>query len=438
MNDTGLRYVQNSGVCETTPGVNQVSGYVDVGQNQSMWFWFFEARENPENAPFTIWVQGGPGCSSMIGLFQENGPCTVNADNETVYNPYSWNNASNIIYVDQPIGTGFSYGTDTANSTVAAAPPVWTLFQMLFETGLFSNYSSREIILGTESYGGHYGPEFVTYFNQQNSLIESGDIQGVPIKITAMLINNGFYDPYLQNNAALNFSTYAPGYGQLVSDEVLANISNALYMPGGCNDLELQCYAAGNLETSASDDICYQALVYCADYVVTAAIGDHDEYDLRQGPNQTFPPEYYVNYLQETSVAQKIGAEVPYAECDAVPYYAMWNTGDNAKTLLPQLSELVNSGLRVLLWHGDADIVCNWLGGLSVAQNLIWYGNETFNATPMTNITVNGKTVAAVQNAYNFTFARVYGSGHEVAAFIPEGALEIFRQVIAYEPLHSA
>lgn len=52
--DTKLRYVKNSGICETT-GPEQISGYIDVGKNMSMWFWFFEARENPEKAPFTLW-----------------------------------------------------------------------------------------------------------------------------------------------------------------------------------------------------------------------------------------------------------------------------------------------------------------------------------------------------------------------------------------------
>jgi len=91
---TGARmsYVSNSGICETTPGVEQHSGYLDVGTDMHMWFWFFAARNNPGKAPLAMWLNGGPGCSSMIGLFQENGPCHfVDNSSEPTLNPYSWN-----------------------------------------------------------------------------------------------------------------------------------------------------------------------------------------------------------------------------------------------------------------------------------------------------------------------------------------------------------
>jgi carboxypeptidase C (cathepsin A) len=64
-----LDLVANSGVCETTRNVKQYSGYLNVGPNMNMWFWFFEARHDPKNAPTAAWFNGGPGCSSMIGLF---------------------------------------------------------------------------------------------------------------------------------------------------------------------------------------------------------------------------------------------------------------------------------------------------------------------------------------------------------------------------------
>lgn len=58
------------GVCETTPGVNSYSGFVNLGENVHSFFWFFESRNDPANDPITLWLNGGPGSDSLIGLFQ--------------------------------------------------------------------------------------------------------------------------------------------------------------------------------------------------------------------------------------------------------------------------------------------------------------------------------------------------------------------------------
>jgi carboxypeptidase C (cathepsin A) len=105
-------------LCETTPGVRSYSGYVhlpagalaDLGvQNQTYeintFFWFFESRKDPANAPLSIWFNGGPGSSSMVGLLRENGPCYVNVDsNSTTTSDWSWNNEgmSNYYYRKKP------------------------------------------------------------------------------------------------------------------------------------------------------------------------------------------------------------------------------------------------------------------------------------------------------------------------------------------------
>ena len=71
-NNVTIRYKEpgKEGVCETTPGVNSYSGYVDLAPNVHTFFWFFEARHDPENAPITLWLNGGPGGDSLIGLFE--------------------------------------------------------------------------------------------------------------------------------------------------------------------------------------------------------------------------------------------------------------------------------------------------------------------------------------------------------------------------------
>ncbi|THG99697.1 hypothetical protein EW026_g2696 [Hermanssonia centrifuga] len=376
--DVSLRFVRNSGVCETTPGVNQLSGYIDFGTNMSMWFWFFEAREKPETAPFTLWLNGGPGCSSMIGLFQENGPCKVDADGHTtILNPFSWNNISNIIYIDQPIGTGLSHGVIDVNSTFAAAPPFWTAFQVLLESQEFHKFESREFVLATESYGGHYGPEFVTFFDEQNAQIEKGAIQGEKTTVSALMINN---------------------------DEVIAALNQAFFGPGGCQEQEMACFAAE--EDADSNSICGTADDFCIENVFVPAVGNRDSDDLRQNSSALFPPEFYVNLLQfEQTLGLSQTFQVTYRECAGSVDDQFSRTGDDARTLLPQLASLVNSGLKTLIWAGDADINCNWLGGHASVLAMDWFGNETLHHTPFTNMTIRGDAVAAIQNVDNFSFA---------------------------------
>ena len=67
-----IRYKEpgKAGICETTPGVNSYSGYVDLAPNVHAFFWFFESRSDPANDPITLWLNGGPGSDSLIGLFE--------------------------------------------------------------------------------------------------------------------------------------------------------------------------------------------------------------------------------------------------------------------------------------------------------------------------------------------------------------------------------
>lgn len=92
----------------------------DEYQNYSIntFFWFFESRKDPANAPLSIWMNGGPGSSSFVGLLTENGPCFINDDsNSTTLNPWSWNNEVNMLYIDQPNQVGFSYDTPSNGTT---------------------------------------------------------------------------------------------------------------------------------------------------------------------------------------------------------------------------------------------------------------------------------------------------------------------------------
>ena len=84
------------------------TGYIDV-EARHLFFYFFESRRNPDQDDVVFWTNGGPGGSSTVGLFMELGPCRLDSPNKTTYNPYSWNEYSNIFFIDQPVGVGFSF-----------------------------------------------------------------------------------------------------------------------------------------------------------------------------------------------------------------------------------------------------------------------------------------------------------------------------------------
>ncbi|OIW31437.1 carboxypeptidase-like protein S1 [Coniochaeta ligniaria NRRL 30616] len=425
-----LSFVTNSGICETTPGVNQYSGYLSVGTNMNMWFWFFESRSSPSTAPLAMWLNGGPGCSSMIGLFQENGPCHfVNGASTPSLNPYSFNTYANMLYVDQPIGTGFSYGTDDVTSTVTAAPFVWQFMQAFYAA--FPQYENRDFGLFTESYGGHYGPEFASYFQSQNAKIASGSVSGQTIDLVALGINNGWIDPVSQYKAYPDFA-YNNTYKKLItasqySSYISAYNSKCVPAMAKCTGL-----TGSNSACTSADNTCYSAVEGPIENA-----NDFDVYDVRAPSNDPNPPETYVTYLQSSSVVKAIGAKSTYAECPNVPYQKISSTGDGPRSFLSTLSTVVQSGIQVLVWAGDADWICNWMGNFAAANSLTWSGKTTFASKAVAPYTVNGTSYGEFKSVSNLSWLRVYGAGHEVPFYQPKVALQAFWQTLQKKPLSS-
>ncbi|KAF2272698.1 putative carboxypeptidase S1 [Westerdykella ornata] len=426
---TGARieFVTNSGICEMTPGVKQHSGYLSVGDNMNMWFWFFEARQSPSTAPLVAWFNGGPGCSSMVGLFQENGPCKfqLGAENaKPINNTYSWNNYANMLYIDQPIGVGFSYGDNQVNSTETAAPFVWKLIQAFYSS--FPEYSSRDFGIFTESYGGHYGPEFVRYIQAQNKAKA-----GQHINIVALGINNGWFDSEIQEAAYALFSlnnTYRP----LIS-KTQYDLYTGRYADYCLPEIQRCAKSGDNMDCSNAQRTCY----YTIEGPLYSAGPDHDVYDVRAPSNNTEPPPNYIKYLQSSAVMKAIGAKSTYQECPDAPYNKFQTTGDEARSFLAQLGEVVSSGVATLIWAGDADWMCNWFGVLDVANSIPHPGQQEFAAKPLTPYTVNGKVKGSFKAQQNLSFLRVFDAGHLVMYYQPELALQAFIQTMRRDAIES-
>ena len=124
--------------------------------NSSLYFWFFPSSNPAANNEILIWLNGGPGCSSLDGLLQENGPFLWQPGTYApVRNPYSWTNLTNIVYVDQPAGTGFSPGPSTVTNDVEVSEQFMDFWKNFLDTFGMQNYS---VYLSGESYAGQYIP----------------------------------------------------------------------------------------------------------------------------------------------------------------------------------------------------------------------------------------------------------------------------------------
>lgn len=294
----------------------------------------------------------------MIGLFQEvsndihqevcigknadfdaqNGPCQFyNGASEPSLNPYSFNEYANMIYVDQPIGTGFSYGTDTVTSTVTAgllhhsstseliadnriAPFVWKFLQAFLTQ--FPQYESRDFGIFTESYGGHYGPEFANYIETQNKAIDSGSVSGEKINLVALGINNGLYDESIQYKADIEFA-YNNTYRKLITAAQYTSLNKAY--TSSCKPLVDKCTGL-----TGNDAYCEKAYNTCdadIDEVIYSST-NFDPYDVRAARNDPNPPETYATYLARADVKKAIGAATTYQECPNSVNSKFFTTGD--------------------------------------------------------------------------------------------------------------
>jgi carboxypeptidase C (cathepsin A) len=145
-------------------GYTMYSGYVPVTDEDWLFYWFFEQTNATASAkgPLMLWSNGGPGCSAMEGATTENGPMVLDMIKQSVAlptgqltdNPYSWVNLANVLYVDQPRYVGFSTGKGKyVSNSVDAGKDIVTFLGGWLK--LFPEFAGRELVLSSESYGGH-------------------------------------------------------------------------------------------------------------------------------------------------------------------------------------------------------------------------------------------------------------------------------------------
>ncbi|KAL2976549.1 hypothetical protein AAZX31_13G015500 [Glycine max] len=221
-------------------GVNfdQYSGYVTVDPKagRALFYYFVESPYNPSTKPLVLWLNGGPGCSSLgYGAFEELGPFRINSDGETLYrNKYAWNEVANVLFLESPAGVGFSYSNTTSDyghsGDKSTAKDAYVFLINWLER--FPEYKTRDFYITGESYAGHYVPQLAytilvnNKFSQQKIKLKGIAIGNAWIDDVASI--KGIYD-YIWTHALSSDQTHEliEKYCDVTSENVSAMCVNA-------------------------------------------------------------------------------------------------------------------------------------------------------------------------------------------------------------------
>lgn len=356
-------------------------------------------------------------------MFLELGPASINKKLELVNNPYAWNANASVIFLDQPVNVGYSYGGDAVSNTVAAGKDIYALLTLFFHQ--FPEYSKQDFHIAGESYAGHYIPVF-------SSEILSHKDRNINLK--SVLIGNGLTDPLTQYEHYRPMACGKGGYPAVVDEAGCRSMDSALPR---CQSLIQSCY---NSESVWS---CVPASLYCNN----AIMGPYQRtgrnvYDVRSDCEDSSNLCYSAlgdisKWLNKAEVMEALGVEVGgYDSCNFDINRNFLMQGDWMKPyhkLMPKLLEQI----PVLIYAGDADFICNWLGNKAWTNALEWSGKKDFSKAKTQSLKVASdkanKEYGNVKRAGNLSFMQIYQAGHMTPMDQPEASLDFLNRWVGGE-----
>ncbi|XP_051113627.1 serine carboxypeptidase-like 48 [Andrographis paniculata] len=384
-----------------------------------MFYYFFESRSSRKDAPVVVWLTGGPGCSGSLALFYENGPFKLTDDLSLKWNDFGWDKESNLIYIDQPTGTGFSYSTsesDIRATSEEAAVDFYDFLQAFFKK--HPEYAKNDFFITGESYAGHYIPAFANEVQKRNKLK-----QGIQINLKGIAIGNGLTNPVIQYKADRDYA-----------------LSTKIIDKSEYNDLSSsasECQQAAQACASKnSSSACTDAYSTCNSYfssILDAAGGDINYYDIRKKCEGSLCYDFsnVEKFLNQKNVKDALGVKnIEYVSCSSAVQTAM--AGDELKNFAVYIPPLLQNGVKVLLYAGEFDLICNWLGNSRWVEDLKWPGYST---APSTDFIVDNKKCGLTKGKGPLTFLKVFGAGHLVPMDQPKASLEMLSRWIQGKPL---
>jgi len=401
------------------PGTESYACFVTVEENAKnhMFWWYVAPRKKTEKKPkVLVWLQGGPGASSLFGMFSENGPYVINKDLTLRERPVSWSDEFGMLYIDNPVGTGFSY-TETGqfcNDTKGQVAD--QLFEMLSQFyQIFPELASgADLYITGESYGGHY----VTAFGHK--IYREIKHNGCKFPFRGISLGNAWVDPLNQ----------VQGYPDLMYN---------LGLVSGTEKAKIQEYCDASVNAILKEDYLDAFLVW--DEMLNGDLYGYPNYfynitGMKDYFNylRTFSPEE-INWFSEYVVQNHVRSAIHVGDRSfghRSRDVEMALRRDFMKSFKPELDDLLTEGYKVLIYNGALDIIINSVLTERYVEKLVWPGAATYLKTGQTIWHKRGsKEVAGfVKQVGSFTRAVVRNAGHMVPYNQPDVALDLIHRFV--------
>lgn len=388
-------------------GFESYTGFftVDKRYNSNLFFWYFPAKNNSVNAPVLLWLQGGPGASSLFGLFEENGPFTISKNLKAVPRQYSWHLNHNLIYIDNPVGTGFSF-TDNDDGYARNQTQVGdNLYEALIQFfQLFPELQKNPFYASGESYAGKYVPAIGRTIHKKNP--------GAKIKINlqGMAIGNGLSDPTNQ----LHYGEYLYQLG-LIDINAKAKFDEEEQAAAECvrqNDYECAFQIMDELMNGD----------YSGDSYFQNISGYRTYYNYLRTAEDPRDEFYLLGFLKlsETRRAIHVG-DTPFHDLDAENKVGKYLKHDILDSVAPWVVELL-SHYRMMIYNGQLDIVCAYPMMVQYLKNLPFDGAVQYKTAKRYRFSVDGEIAGYYKLVNNLLEVLIRDAGHMVPRDQPKWA----------------